>query len=64
MEMGHLRPLDIHLSVLSSLPEEDSFSEQLQTLNKLFQAIVNAADFVNRIIKNTERNALLENEFA
>jgi len=39
-----LRPIDIHLSVYSSLPEEDWFSEQVLTLNEIFQAIMNAAN--------------------
>jgi hypothetical protein len=39
-----LRSLDVHLSVLSSLPEEDRFPEQLQSLNEIFQAIMNAAN--------------------
>jgi hypothetical protein len=55
--------LDIHLSVLSSLPEEDWFSEKLQTLNEIFQAIMNAANKQNNK-KNAEANMLLENEFA
>jgi hypothetical protein len=67
VEFGHvhipspgqtLRPLYIHLSVVSLLPEEDWFSEELQTLSEFFQAIINAADLISRIKKYQKKRAV------
>jgi hypothetical protein len=51
-----------HLSVLSSLREEDWSSEQLQMLNEFFQVFMNAADLISRVIKNYRKNPLFEND--